>query len=344
MSESLEDSATRAYAICERAALLQNYGYSHASIADAQEARAEYSRAGMRWGAIWAASRLMTAYRYSGHLREIEREAPDLIREAVAIGHVGAMFAIEVAKVVAEAALDPFRNVVEDAVETSIRDFGEMSAWRGITGLWQSIDQFGRDDRAAVTTMRRAAEDFRVPQWEGLWWGLTFCMAAHDDPPAARELLPKVEGFLPVQGRHNYIGGWAAMSSVVIGLVRLGDFDKAASLSPLYDEMTRLKMVADSFTLVDVGAAIAATATKDWARAEYRFAEAARVGQAIGHVIGIAESKYWHAWMLSRRREPGDGARGRQLLDEAMSVFARIPGGVRRVRETGELREALPAS
>lgn len=86
--------------------------------------------------------------------------------------------------------------------------------------------------------------------------------------------------------------------------------------------------------VVEMGAAIAAAAASQWDVAESHFQGALVTAERVPHVLAQIEVRRWHAWMLRRRRGPGDAERAEILLREALDVAerARLPRRIRLCR------------
>jgi ATP/maltotriose-dependent transcriptional regulator MalT len=88
MADEISDAVTRAYVLCEQGGLLQNYGYHARAVSGLLEARETFLRAGLRWGALWAAARLVHLYRFVGRVREtVGITRPRFTRAVAAAAH-----------------------------------------------------------------------------------------------------------------------------------------------------------------------------------------------------------------------------------------------------------------
>jgi len=76
--------------------------------------------------------------------------------------------------------------------------------------------------------------------------------------------------------------------------------------------------------LLQKSAGIAAACGRQWEAAEQHFETAMRQAHDIPHKVERPEVRRWYAWMLLDRDAPGDRARARQLLDEAIAMYREI--------------------
>src|SRR4030095_6877302 len=102
---------------------------------------------------------------------------------------------------------------------------------------------------------------------------------------------------LPTLGQPAFIGAWSALRWVLLGLVRLGERTRAATLYPYFQELERMVCVVDAGGLTETYAGIAAAAGERWDAAERHFERALRAANEMPHVPEQADVRYWHAWM-----------------------------------------------
>ncbi len=86
---------------------------------------------------------------------------------------------------------------------------------------------------------------------------------------------------------------------------------------------------------IETQAAIAAECGAEWQRAEAHFVNALAVAARLPNIPAQVDARRWYAWMLLRRRAPGDDERARALLEEAIAIAARyqLPRRERLARE-----------
>jgi tetratricopeptide (TPR) repeat protein len=109
--------------------------------------------------------------------------------------------------------------------------------------------------------------------------------------------------------------------------VVLGERERAAAL---YHQMLKAVATGTVLTLhghhrlLQTAAGIAAAAGGQWERAEQHFETALRQAEEIPFRCEQAEARRWFAHMLLDRDAPGDAARARRYLDEAIVIYRQI--------------------
>jgi hypothetical protein len=105
----------------------------------------------------------------------------------------------------------------------------------------------------------------------------------------------------------------------VEALAVLGEYQGAADLHPHCAAMLQDGMVGTN-DLVETQAAIAAACGAQWDVAEAHFVNALAVTARLPHVPAQVDARRWYAWMLLRRRAPGDAEHARALLGDAIAL------------------------
>jgi hypothetical protein len=116
------------------------------------------------------------------------------------------------------------------------------------------------------------------------------------------------------------------LTAAVEGLVVLKERERAAELYPLLALAIETGTIVPRipFRLFSTAAAIGAAAGRQWDRAEEHFEIALRQARENPFKSEQAEARRWYAHMLLDRNAPGDAARARQMLEEAIAVYQQI--------------------
>src|SRR3990170_1153483 len=189
--------------------------------------------------------------------------------------------------------------------------------WATNWGRWQE----------ALESFAEAARLEPPGFWAGGNQGPLFLARAYmGDSASALAMLDESRGNLPRPGQANGWGAWVMLVAVVEGLAVLGERDEAARLYPL-----TLEAIATDVLVPWVGmrsfeavAGIAAACGGRWEKAEEHYREALRQAHELPHKIEQPEVRRWYARMLLDRDAPGDRAKARELLTEAIAMYRRI--------------------
>jgi len=337
MATAIGDTKARADVLSERTAILQSYGRIADATPSAIEAFVLLNQTSNHWGALWGGSRVQWCYRFNGRPRDVVSMGDDLLRQAVGIGHVGVKLTVTDSLFRARWMLAPHVDLLASAATTTAREFAEFGTFGEATHLFAAWDHFERDDGADPgADLADKAEGFGYEIWRDTFWAAYFAFSAHTHPERALAILDANAKALPTLGQPAFIGAWSALRWVLLGLVRLGERTRAATLYPYFQELERMGFVVDAGGLTETYAGIAAAAGERWDAAERHFERALRAANEMPHVPEQADVRYWHAWMLHARNAAGDVERARVLIEEALPMFERA-GRKRRKRESEEL-------
>ena len=113
---------------------------------------------------------------------------------------------------------------------------------------------------------------------------------------------------------------------VTEGLAVLGELDAAAELYPLTLEALETGTIVsiDARRLLQTVAGIAAAAGRRWEEAETHYQTALTQAHEIPFRSEQPEVRRWYARMLLDRNAPGDRAKARTLLGEAVGMYQAI--------------------
>jgi tetratricopeptide (TPR) repeat protein len=212
------------------------------------------------------------------------------------------------------------REAVAFHRETSLTLFlaqslAQLSLVRFLDGDWDSA--------------RSIAEEARFgelhPAFAGFATGTLFRLAAYSDQrQRVLELFDQVRSHLPRPGQANTIGAWSLLMDVIESLAIVEEGGLAAEFYPLVCEL-----LSSGAVCVPVGcrfpqtvAGIAASACKNWNRAEQHFATALKQARELPHRVEEAEVLRFHAMMFLRRG--GDRVHAREMLESAARAYQEI--------------------
>jgi hypothetical protein len=102
----------------------------------------------------------------------------------------------------------------------------------------------------------------------------------------------------------------------------LGKKEEAAGLRPLTEELVLMGVwAAPDFSLFRNAAGIAAACAGDWSAAEQHHLTAIHQTDTAPYLVAQPTAREWYATMLLDRNGPGDAAKARGLLSEALALY-----------------------
>ena len=221
-----------------------------------------------------------------------------------------------------------------DALEAFARadlDFCEQRGWvwGGHSCSWLGLAEFLRGNwDAAGEWFERGSANPPPGALAGFCWGSWFQYLAFSGRRAeALAFLDEKRVELPTPGQPNTWTAWTLLFGFTEGLFVLGERDEPAGWHDLVVEARATGAVATSYIegrLLERVAGIAATAARKWDAAEAHFLLALRQGDELPHQVERLETRRFYAQMLTERAGPGDVARARTLLDEAVEGYTRL--------------------
>ena len=143
----------------------------------------------------------------------------------------------------------------------------------------------------------------------------------------ARTLCSTVQPCLPVLGRRNIVGAWIALEATVTGLALVGDREPCGALYPLTIALAETGLVRDPFgeavgpTTPQLVAAMAADAAGHADKAREHFETALRQARELPHRILQPTVLYWYGRALGDTSDAADQARGRAMVEAALTDF-----------------------
>ena len=143
----------------------------------------------------------------------------------------------------------------------------------------------------------------------------------------ARALWSTVQPYLPVLGRRNIVGAWIALEAAVTGLALLDDRESCGALYPLTVVLAETGLIRDPFgaavgpTTPQLVAALAADAAGHADRARAHFETALRQARELPHRILQPTVLYWYGRALADTSDVPEQARGRAMVEAALTDF-----------------------
>jgi hypothetical protein len=143
---------------------------------------------------------------------------------------------------------------------------------------------------------------------------------------------------LPLIGQPNPAGAWLALERSVIGLAWLDRKEEIAALRPLTEELVLTGVWAYSYlSPFRTAAGIAAACAGDWSAAEQHHLTAIHQTDTAPYRISQPTAREWYATMLLDRNAPGDAAKARVLLGEALAIYESVGMPFHASRTSGRL-------
>jgi hypothetical protein len=144
---------------------------------------------------------------------------------------------------------------------------------------------------------------------------------------------------LPQAGQLNSAGEWIALERSVVGLASMGRKEEAAALRPLTEELVRTGVWVSRGVMSPfrTAAGIAAACAGDWSAAEKHHLMAIHQTDTAPYRVSQPMAREWYAAMLLDRNGPGDAAKVRGLLSEALAMYESMGMPFHASRASGRL-------
>jgi len=130
---------------------------------------------------------------------------------------------------------------------------------------------------------------------------------------------------LPVSGRRNVQGAFYALDAFVMGLSVTGDSDQCGAMYPLTLDYIRTGQVNTALVVgpssPQLAAALAADAAGLGDQSRDHFETALREAREVPIRILQPTVLYWYGRALSAAPDPADRARGRAMVEAALTDF-----------------------
>ncbi len=141
----------------------------------------------------------------------------------------------------------------------------------------------------------------------------------------ARAFVPSVVSKLPVSGRRNLHGAYCALDGFVSGLTLIGDRDRCGVRYPLTLDYIHTGLVFSAFNVgannPQLAAALAADAAGLVDQSREHFESALRQARDVPIRILQPTVLYWYGRALSAGADIADRARGRAMVEAALTDF-----------------------
>ena len=140
--------------------------------------------------------------------------------------------------------------------------------------------------------------------------------------PRASDAWTERRWKLPRAGQLNSVGAWTALERSVVGLAWMGRKKEAGALRPLTEDLVRTGVwVSRALLPYRTTAGIAAACAGDWSAAEEHLLTAIHQADTAPYRPAQPIAREWYALMLLDRNGPGDAAKARDLLSEALAMY-----------------------
>jgi hypothetical protein len=149
-----------------------------------------------------------------------------------------------------------------------------------------------------------------------------FALWAESRDPRASDAWAQRRWKLPRAGQLNSVGAWTALERSVVGLAWMGRKEEVATLRPLTEELVGTGVwVSRAMLPYRTTAGIAAACAGDWSAAEEHHLTAIHQADTAPYRPAQPMVREWYALMLLDRNGPGDAAKARDLLSEALAMY-----------------------
>ena len=332
LAGALGDEVLVAEALGARGVIHMLFACSRDAIADLTEALPVMTRAGKRWDAIRVRATLLRQLSIVGRMDEALAMLPEVMREAMEIGHLGAWFNADISRGTANWARSGNVAELEEFARHALAAWAPLGPWSATANLFLAMAMLEAeqgDDPAAC--IAESGMTHGNEAWADIAWADYFLHSAQTHPARALGVLEQYAHRLPVGGGAPTGGAQGAMLRVIRGLAILGEVDRAAAFYPQSIELLARGGRVDIDLVAECECGIAAAAGRQWDLAEQHFVNALHTALTAPHVPAQGDVRRWHAWMLLARRGPGDVERAQGMLRDAIALFERI-GLPRRAR------------
>src|ERR1017187_6281271 len=288
------------------------------------EAAPRVARAYRDRGDLWSAAKsAMPALvaTYCGRPAQAANDLPGIIQPAEKLGHHHILLACKSFSAGLATARGELRQAERDAEDAW--DFGETHqlAFVFIAGMIRGgIAQL----RGNLSEAERWFSYGEEP-WSHMFGAKDaslFALWAESKDPRASDAWAQRRWKLPRAGQLNSVGEWTALERSVTGLAWMGRREEAAALRPLTEDLARTGVwLSRTMFPFRTTAGIAAACAGDWSAAEEHYLTAIHQADTAPYRPAQPTAREWYALMLLDRNWPGDAAKARDLLSEALAMY-----------------------
>lgn len=263
---------------------------------------------------------------WTGRLDELEALLPDLEATARRAGlHIALWahgFVRHSLKLMRGGDLRAFLAYAEQALRAQTQFTFISLTSAATTRLYLGQVEEAFEQLAAVVAEQPASDHFLKGMAEAnLFTGMA--LAGRDD--RARDLFPAAAPWLPTPGRRHVEEAWNALEASVAGLALVGDRQGCGALYPLALAYVRTGRVSSSLAVgpgsPQLAAAIAADAAGHADKAREHFEIALRQARELPYRLLQPTVLYWYGRTLTETSNVADQARGRGMVEAALTDF-----------------------
>jgi tetratricopeptide (TPR) repeat protein len=261
---------------------------------------------------------------YLGHFAACDELLPQLQAVAVQAGHPGAQFLAAWVRL----AIRGLRsgNLREFLAESIPLTELPNIQYATLTAVAYCRLYMG-DAEAALEQLTSVVKYMPEDNWfQGMPEGNLFCATAlAGRRERAMELIPTVIPWLPVAGRRNVHGAFYALDGMVNGLAHVGGVNRRSALYPLTLDYIKTGTVVTQLVVgpstPQLAAALAADAAGLTERSREHFETALRQAREVPVRILEPTVLYWYGRTSANAKDPVERARGRAMVEEALTGF-----------------------
>jgi len=293
------------------------------SVASAQRSLA-LTPPGALWDRANLLSGLVVAHYYRGRLDQCDELFPQVVDLAQRAGHGGALFIQRwMQHWIVAAQSGNIRALLDETLQLRALPYFTylpMIAAAQCRLYLGEVESALADLGAVIAEI--GADNWFLGIGEGNLFAATALAGQHD---RARALIPAVVPRLAVAGRLNIHGGFFALEALITGLALLGEREQRGALYPLTLEHIRSGQVVSGVvvgpTNPQLAAALAADAAGLVEKSREHFETALRQAREVPIRILEPTVLYWYGRALSSSSETAEHARGRAMVESALTGF-----------------------
>ena len=303
------------------------YGQRLCGEYEAASATARRALPATRGGSAWGVAELLHGLAASelalGRFSATEELLPELETAARRAGHHGALWVHKLIQQVIDLARTGHLRAFLGEAKNALEGPGLRYISRSVVAA--ASLHLGAVDDALEQTAKTIAEQSTDHFHKGMPEGNHFAAMALAGRAGAEALVPALLPWLPVAGRRNVEGAYYALQTLVTGLAVMGDRERLAGLYPLTLAYVQTGRVYQSFVIgpgsPQLVAALAADAAGLVEQSREHFEIALRRAHEVPIRILQPTVLYWYGRALSTSEDTADVARGRAMVEAALTDF-----------------------